>query len=111
MPLGDGLAKLGSNYAWGDLSLNASADIKDKLLGSLHENVNIDAELVNHEVGIRPTTKYRQPFIGPISGLEKAYCFNGFGSKGCLTIPQHAADLCDFLLSYKLLPPEVSECL
>lgn len=111
VPLTNGLAKLGSNYAWGDLSLNPSTNIKNKLLSSLDENLTLNAELVDHEVGIRPTTQYRQPFIGPISGLENAYCFNGFGSKGCLTIPQHAADLCDFLLNRKPLATEVSKCL
>lgn len=111
VPQADGLAKLGSNYAWGDLSLSPSTGVKDKLLLSLRENLKVNTELMDHEVGIRPTTKHRQPFIGPISGLENAYCFNGFGSKGCLTIPQYASDLCDFILSDKALSAEVCQWL
>ena len=111
VPHGSDQAKLGSNYAWDDLSLEPSADIKNKLLSSLREHLNIDTQLINHEVGVRPTTKHRQPFIGPISGLSDAYCFNGFGSKGCLTIPRHAIDLCNLLLNDKALSPEVCKWL
>lgn len=104
-------AKLGSNYAWNNMQLEADIGIKEKLLGSLQEHTAIQANVIKHEIGIRPCTTQRLPFVGPLSNLDKAYCFNGFGSKGCLIIPFYAQLLCDHLLSGHALPNEVTQWL
>ena len=104
-------AKLGANYAWEDTHLMPSEDIKNKLIDSLETTTNFAGRVIQHEVGVRPTTKLRQAFVGPLSNLDKAYCFNGFGSKGCLTIPKHVQLLCDHLLNQTDLPVEVTQCL
>ena len=95
----DSTAKLGSNYQWDDLSLEPSSEIKDQLLKALHTNTNIQAQVIQHEVGIRPTTTQRKPFIGSLSNLQGAYCFNGFGSKGCLLIPHYVELFCNHLIN------------
>jgi glycine/D-amino acid oxidase-like deaminating enzyme len=113
----DGESKLGSNYQWNDLSLYATPAIRTSLIKSLLENVNlnpdiksdIQTEVLAHEVGIRPTTLRRKPFVGELSNLRNSFCFNGFGSKGCLLIPYYAQLLCEHLLEYKPLPEELSE--
>ena len=110
-PANNGVSKLGSNYAWQDIQLDASSDVKQKLLESLKSQTHRDANVVKHEVGIRPTTTHRHAFIGNIKALSNAYCFNGFGSKGCLTIPMHADVLCDHLLNSIPLPEELSRWL
>jgi glycine/D-amino acid oxidase-like deaminating enzyme len=104
-------AKLGANYAWEDTDLTPSEAVKTKLIDSLEQTTTFKGRVVQHEVGVRPTTKLRKAFVGPLSNLNNAYCFNGFGSKGCLTIPKHVQLLCDHLLLQTELPNEVTQCL
>jgi len=104
-------SKLGSNYAWHDTELVPVTGVKEKLLDSLERHTGLKARVLNHEVGIRPTTTDRHAFVGPIRKLERAYCFNGFGSKGCLTIPAHAHTLCNHLIDEVAIPEELSKWL
>ena len=104
-------ARLGSNYAWNDLSTDTSEEVKSDLLQSLAQYTGIEAEVVQHDAGIRPTTRQRKPFIGPVRELANAYCFNGFGSKGCLLIPHYADLLCDHLMHNAPLPRELTQWL
>lgn len=103
--------KLGSNYDWSDTTLTPSDTVKQKLLDSLELQIDTQVEVVGHEVGVRPTTTDRNAFVGAISSLDNAYCFNGFGSKGCLTIPAHAELLCEHLLNNKPLPEKLTKWL
>ena len=100
--------KLGANYEWDNLDLSPTKKIKQSLLDSLNQNFNFNVDTINHEAGIRPTTKHRQPFIGPIKSKLNAYCFNGFGSKGCLIIPSYANLLTDHLCHNRVLPKKVT---
>lgn len=43
--------------------------------------------LIDHKAGIRPATRDKHPFIGAHPTLKNLHIFNGFGSKGSLTIP------------------------
>ena len=111
----DRTEKLGSTYEWNDLdtsieSVCAKANA-NKLLTSLNENTNGKYQIVAHEVGIRPTTTQRIPFIGALSGLSNAYCFNGFGSKGCLIIPYYAQLMSAHIQSGAPLPKELCQWL
>lgn len=104
-------ARLGSSFVWNDLSLQASSKNANKLLQSLAQHTEIQAAHLKTEVGIRPTTQQRKPFIGAITALPGAYCFNGFGSKGCLLIPYYAELLCEHLLSGAPIPAELTQWL
>jgi len=105
------IAKLGSNFAWDDLDLTPSEEIKTTLINSLQKNTDLCANVISHEVGIRPSTRQREPFIGKLSNLDNAYCFNGFGSKGCLLIPHYADLLSKHLLQQSPLPTRLSKWL
>lgn len=107
----DGKYKLGSNYEWNNLDLNRTDSVKNDLVKSLTANTNLTAEVINHEVGIRPTTRQRKPFIGPLNNLENAYCFNGFGSKGCLLIPYYAELLTNAITGKINLDQELTQWL
>jgi glycine/D-amino acid oxidase-like deaminating enzyme len=111
IPHGDNSAKLGSNYAWQDTDLTPSDTVREKLLSSLEEQTGLKPKVMNHQVGIRPTTTHRHAFVGAISKQIRAYCFNGFGSKGCLTIPAHAELLCNHLLNQVVLPEDLTKWL
>ena len=83
--------------------------MKQKLLDSLELQTSIQASTTKHEVGVRPTTTDRNAFVGSISELKNAYCFNGFGSKGCLTIPAHAELFCEHVLNDRPLPEKLTK--
>jgi len=102
------LAKLGSSYSWNDTSLEPDQKVTDNLLSSLAQYTGLTAKLDSIEVGIRPTTIRRKPFIGPVGNLNKAYCFNGFGSKGCLLIPYYAEQFCDYIMGKSELASELT---
>lgn len=120
VPSDKGLFKLGSNYNWnldwnlnsGRTELDTTESVKQKLFDSLALHTKAEKpNLIEHEVGIRPTTTDRNAFVGKIKTLENAFCFNGFGSKGCLTIPLHADLLCDHMLNNSVLPEELTKWL
>lgn len=83
-------AYLGSSYQWQDTSLNTDNAVANELVESLYEHTRLDADILEHRTGIRPATLHRKQFIGIHPQHSNLYCFNGFGSKGCLTIPQYA---------------------
>ena len=104
-------AKLGATYQWNTLDLEQSEPTQTQLLESLTQHTKLHAKVLKHEVGIRPTTEHRQPFVGALSQHKNAYCFNGFGSKGCLLIPTYAQMLVRHLLNATPLPDDVTRWL
>lgn len=111
IPNQHGGGKLGSNYVWNDTSLRISDESAEKFLLSLRKHTGLQASVLNHEVGIRPSTTQRKPFIGPLSNLPNAYCLNGLGSKGCLIAPSYVSLLCDHLLENQHIPVELTQWL
>lgn len=111
VPLLNGQAKLGSNYLWHDTSLAAINETPNKFLDGLKTHTSIDVELLEHQVGIRPSTTQRKPFVGKLSNLANAFCLNGLGSKGCLIAPYYVNLLCQHMLNNHPLPEEVTKWL
>ena len=111
VPNNNGNAKLGANYIWGDTTLSKLPNTLDDFLTKQYDFTGATLSPVSHEVGIRPTTKQRTPFVGPLTNLKNAYCFNGLGSKGCLIAPHYVSLLCDHLLTHKSLPEENTQWL
>ncbi len=111
VPSTNNSAKLGASFEWGDLDLTTSSSKAEQLLQSLSQYTLRSGRVLNHEVGIRPTTLQRKPFVGPLSNLPNSYCFNGLGSKGCLIAPYFAEQLTSHLLEQTPLPEEVTKWL
>jgi len=111
VPQEDGTAKLGSNYIWNDFELTKGEDTQSEFIKSLTDYTGMKASVINHQVGIRPSTKQRVPFVGKLSNLDHAYCFNGLGAKGCLLAPSYARLLAESMLNQTPLPEEVTKCL
>ncbi len=111
VPQVDGTAKLGSNYIWNDFELTKGEGTQSEFIKSLTDYTGLKASVINHQVGIRPSTKQRVPFIGKLSNLDHAYCFNGLGAKGCLLAPTYARLLADNMLNQVPLSEEVTKCL
>jgi len=97
LPTTDGKAKLGSTYEWHKLDDTINTDDAEKLTASATKFTNLNFKVIDHQTGIRPSTKQRKPFVGPLSNLNNAYCLNGLGSKGCLIAPWHSNHLSNHL--------------
>ena len=93
LPKSDGSAFLGSSYDWQDISNATHEETKQKLINSLNNYTSASGDIIDHKAGIRPTTQTRKQFVGQHPEHHQLYCFNGFGSKGCLTIPHYAKQL------------------
>jgi glycine/D-amino acid oxidase-like deaminating enzyme len=103
--------RLGATYKWDDRTLDSNAEERQSLIDSFKRFTQLEASFGASQVGIRPTTLHRRPFIGALTNLNHAFCFNGFGSKGCLTIPSFALALVDHLLENKPLDNELTQWL
>ncbi len=57
-----------------------------------------------HKAGIRPTTQDKQPFIGSHPRHANLHIFNGFGSKGSLSIPWYCRQFVGALKQQTQLP-------
>ena len=113
LPLDDGLFKLGATYVWPTadkpLAEEISKDGKTTLLNalprlcpSLH-----DYEIISHDVGIRPNSRDKRPYIGFHPKHPCLAAFNGFGSRGSLLIPYYSQHFVDVLLNKTSLKPDV----
>lgn len=101
--------RLGSTYDWHDLSLTSTKSAS--LLEGLRTHTGLHGHLVSVDVGIRPTTVHRKPFVGALNGIKNSFCFNGFGSKGCLLIPSYAYQLAEHIIHGKPLARELRQWL
>jgi glycine/D-amino acid oxidase-like deaminating enzyme len=109
MPRADGSYRLGATYEHETLNETPTEAARETLLAALPELLTELGEytLLDHQAGVRPATQDRQPFIGLHPRLPQLGIFNGFGSKGSLLIPWHAACFADALLCDCSLPIEV----
>ncbi|MCH2190420.1 MAG: FAD-binding oxidoreductase [Gammaproteobacteria bacterium] len=111
VPQEDGTAKLGANYLWNDLSLTTNVDTVQQFLSSLEQYIGIEATVIKHAAGIRPSTTQRKPFVGRLSKLPNAFCFNGLGAKGCLLAPHFTTLLADHMLYDRPISEEFTQWL
>jgi len=113
LPLDEGLFKLGATYTWPTddkpLVEEISEDGKSTLLNALRRLCPTlhDYEIISHDVGIRPNSRDKRPYIGFHPKHPCLAVFNGFGSRGSLLIPYYARHFVDVLLNNASLEPDV----
>jgi glycine/D-amino acid oxidase-like deaminating enzyme len=104
----DDVFKVGATYKWDNDDTTPTpqgyAELKDKT------DVLIDGsyEVLEHVVGIRPTTKDRRPILGKHEQEQNMYLFNGLGSKGVLIAPYFSKIMADFILNNTVIDNEIS---
>ncbi len=108
LPLTSRLFKTGASFDRKTINLSPTAEAKQTLLTALSRvyPALTTTRIIEHQVGIRPTTADRQPFIGPHPTYKNLYIFNGFGAKGSLQIPYYASLLSKHLRQRQPLPAE-----
>ena len=64
-------------------------------------------EIIDHVVGVRPTTADRKPLLGSFPKANNLVFLNGLGARGIMTAPSMANVLVDHLEENTPLPSEV----
>ena len=108
IPKGNNRFLLGSTFEWGNVDLEKTDEARNKILEDFKSISSDNAIVMDHTVGIRPTTPDRRPIIGPHPEFSNLYIFNGLGTKGYLTAPYLAEHLAKHLLANEPLDPLVS---
>ncbi len=98
IPLGNNLYKVGSNYAWNDLSETPTEKAKLEITQKLEAFLKIPYKILDHKAGIRPSTVGRKPFVGIHPQNHKMGVFGGLGTRGVMTAPLLANQLSEFIL-------------
>lgn len=84
-------ARLGASFSQ-QLDLKPNLPARADLLQGLAHTLPAlgEIQILDHQVGIRPATQDKQPFIGAHPQFPHIHIFNGFGAKGSLAIPGSA---------------------
>ena len=107
LPIGNKLFRLGATYVWNTPDRSLTQESKDDLLDKVKLLTKKSFEVVDHQVGIRPTTPDRRPIIGKHPIFKNLLLFNGLGTKGYLMAPLLAKEFVDYLDFDKELNKEV----
>lgn len=108
LPLADGRYRLGASYSQ-QLNLQPQSGQAESMLGYARQLLGegVEIEILDHQVGIRPNTRDKLPFIGPHPNHPSLWIFNGFGSRGSLLVPAYVGATADALTHGAPLPSEV----
>ena len=108
LPLGEQVFRIGATYEWDNPDLTPTEEAKQELIGHLRVLGNFSFELLDQQVGVRPTVLDRRPILGEHHTIKNMYVFNGLGTKGYLMAPTLARELADLMFEGKPLDKEIS---
>jgi glycine oxidase len=108
LPLGNNIFRVGATYEWDNPGLTPTEEAKQELIGHLSVLGDFSYEILDQQVGVRPTVLDRRPILGEHHTIKNMYLFNGLGTKGYLMAPTLARELCEFMLREIPLDKEIS---
>jgi glycine/D-amino acid oxidase-like deaminating enzyme len=97
----------GATYQWHYETEAPTEQYKNEIIESLNKMLHVPFEVVYHGAGIRPSAKYRRPFIGFHPEYKHVGIFNGMGTKGISLSPYFAEHFAEHIVNGKELLPEV----
>lgn len=109
LPLSNGTLKLGASWQWQPLDEKPNEKTSAELLARFYQHFPKfnSAQLLDVNVGIRPGTRDKHPFLGTHPTFSQLTVFNGFGSKGSLLIPWYSNCFLRHLTEAETLPQTV----
>lgn len=105
LPLGGEHYRIGATFKWNDVWEGPTEQARVHLLRELNAWLPVQAEVMEHHVGVRPASRDRRPIMGRTGANEAV--LNGLGARGVLLAPWCAAQVADHLFASALLLPEV----
>ena len=97
----------GATYEWDYEIEGPTEQYKNEIIYSLHKMLHTHFDVIYHGAGIRPSAKYRRPFIGFHPNYQHVGIFNGMGTKGISLSPYFAEHFAENIVNGKQLLPEV----
>ena len=97
----------GATYQWHYETEAPTLQYKNEIIESLDKTLETAYEVLHHGAGIRPSAKYRRPFIGFHPVHEHIGIFNGMGTKGMSLAPYFAEQFAEHIVNGKPLSDEV----
>lgn len=98
LPLGSGIFRAGSTYAWDDFTPAPTAAARGEIESRLRTLLRVPFTITGQEAGIRPIINESKALIGRHPVHRRLAIFNGLGSKGVLHAPFFAAQLAAHLV-------------
>lgn len=102
-----GLWYAGATYQWHYETTAPTAQYRDEVIESLHQMLRVPFEVVHHGAGVRPSTRYRRPFLGFHPQHSHIGIFNGMGTKGMSLAPYWSERFAEHIIGGSPLPDEV----
>ncbi len=102
-----GLYYVGATYQWYYETEAPTESYRDEMVASLHKVLKVPFEVVGQGAGVRPSAKYRRPFIGFHPDHGHIGIFNGMGTKGISLSPYFAEQFAEHIVNGKALLPAV----
>ncbi|WP_428657067.1 NAD(P)/FAD-dependent oxidoreductase [Runella sp.] len=94
---GKGKCRLGATYTWHDIDWETTEDARAYLQEKINVFLKTPYQILEQQVGIRPSTKDRRPFVGIHPEYPSLGIFNGLGTKGVSLAPYFAEQFAKFL--------------
>ena len=111
VPIGGDKYWVGSTNVWQPIDEKPTEMGKTQLLDRLHQLIDpqkMPYTILDHQAGVRPTTRQRRPFVGLHPTHPQLGIFNGLGTKGASLAPYFAAQFVDFLEGKGKLDKEIN---
>ena len=107
LPLDINKYKLGATFDWSPTDEFPSETAKEELLKAFQSHIRTPFQVLQHNAGLRPTTKDRRPILGCLeeNGIQ---FFGGLGAKGVLLAPYFSKMLVANLMHGTPLDHEVN---
>lgn len=104
----DDVFKVGSTYKWDNDDTTPTPEGYAELNEKTAVLINGSYQVLEHFVGIRPTTRDRRPILGKHTQEPNMFMFNGLGTKGVLVAPYFSKIMADFILNDTAIDKEIS---
>ena len=108
IPQGNDLYKVGATFDHKSNTHIISEKGKNELVGALKKMISVPFQMVDQEVGMRPTVLNKRPIVGNLPNHDNIYFLNGLGTHGLLMAPLLSKNLYDFMENKVALPSEIN---
>ncbi len=108
VPLGDDLYKVGATFNWENKDIIPTKSAREELIQKFTSLVSCEYEIIDQEVGIRPTVSDRRALLGVHPEYPQLVVFNGLGTRGIMMSAMLAINLYEHLENGEDLLEEVN---
>lgn len=108
LPVGENSFKLGATFDWNTTDLTPTEESKRELQEKFENISSANYTIIDHKVGIRPTSIDRRPLIGEHPKIKNIYIFNGLGTKGYMLAPYFSEHMIKHILDKTELLSDVN---